>query len=64
MSASRMNSGINGATDRIKDGTAWTTEFERIFVLGAARIRGEKLTANAAANGINHPAPKRSSETS
>jgi hypothetical protein len=63
MSASRMNSRIYGATDRTKGGAAWATEFERIFVLGAARIRGEKLSANAAMKDTNRPAPKGPSET-
>lgn len=33
----KMQTGLTGGK------SAWATEFERIFVLGAARIRGEKL---------------------
>jgi hypothetical protein len=44
MSELRRNSRTNEAAARGKTAATWNTEFERIFVLGAARIRGEKLS--------------------
>ena len=42
MSESKTGSGKRTATGRPGIRVTWGTEFERIFVLGAARIRGEK----------------------
>jgi hypothetical protein len=43
MSKSRVNSGSRNEAGR-PEGATWSSEFERIFILGSARIRGEKIS--------------------
>ena len=44
MSRLKGNSRTHEATARGKSAATWNSEFERVFVLGAASIRGEKLS--------------------
>jgi hypothetical protein len=41
MSTRRMNSETYNATDRPTSNAGWNSEFERVFLLAGARIRGE-----------------------
>jgi hypothetical protein len=41
MSTRRMNSETYNATDRPASNAGWNSEFERVFLLAGARIRGE-----------------------
>jgi hypothetical protein len=45
MCASRMKSATHNAASRRKGRVGWNSEFERVYVLAAARIRGELAAA-------------------
>jgi len=46
MSASKIDSETHDPASRPKNNRRWNSELERVYVLAAARIRGEKLCAH------------------
>jgi hypothetical protein len=44
MSKSAVNSASHDEAGQANGAVTWSSEFERIFILGSARIRGEKIS--------------------